>query len=326
MNLTITPIKVEELSALMLEDAVKEGWLYSTYDVDCYFNYPLNRIYAIHVDDELAGCVLLHESLSRVQGSPLRSAGFFLVKEKYRGQRIVGPLLWQNAITASISREMLVCFHAVPRAVNFYERLGFLRTSLVNIFYSLQLKQINKAQLAVIIPLIEKGVLKRITSFHEIDGYTETLFNGASGAGFCDFIHHWVARADAIILAYYEQGVVKGYGVLTVCKQSDKEGETSLCYRVSPLYADSIEIADSLVKALVYDAWQNKAERIELNSLASADSPFASKLADLGFIASGKNYVIANHNHLIDNKAAILDKVFASLPLEYPHEVTGGFD
>ncbi|MFW2570884.1 GNAT family N-acetyltransferase [Legionella sp. 29fVS95] len=326
MNLTINPIKEDELSVLMLEEAAKEGWLYSSYDVDCYFNYPLNRIYAINVDDELAGCVLLHESLSRVQGRPLRSAGFFLVKEKYRGQRVVGPLLWQNAITASISREMLVCFHAVPRAVNFYERLGFLRTSLVNIFYSLQLKQINKAQLATIIPLIENGVLKRIVSFQEIDGYTETLFNGASGAGFFDFIHHWVSRPDAIILAYYEQGVVKGYGVLTVCKQSRKKDENSLCYRVSPLYADSIEIADSLLKALIYYTWQNKVDRIELNSLASLGTAFAHKLADLGFIASGMNYVVANHSHLIDSKAAILDKIFTSLPLEYPHEVTGGFD
>lgn len=323
MDLTINKIKVDDFSALMLEEAYKEGWLYSPYDVDCYFNYPLNQIYAIRVDDELAGCVLLHESLSQVQEKPLRSAGFFLVKEKYRGQKIVGPQLWHNAITASISKDMLVCFHAVPRAVNFYERLGFLRTSLVNIFYSLQLKQVNNTQLTAIIPLIESGVLKKITSAKELDVYTKTLFNGASGAGFCDLIRHWLTRPDAIILAYYEKSIVKGYGVLTVCKQA-KANTAPLCYRLSPLYADTVEIADSLLQALVYYARKNKVKRIELNSLASTGSVFASKLADLGFIASGKNYVIANHSDLIDSKAAILDKIFASLPLEYPHEVAGG--
>lgn len=326
MNLEISPIRKEELSWLMQEEANKEGWLYSEDDVNFYFNYSGNQISAIKVNGELAGCVLLHSSLGNMQGLPIRSAGFFLVIEKFRGQKIVGPHLWQNTITASIDKNMLVCFHSVPRAIGFYEQLGFLKTPLINIFYALNVSKVNHDQLKTIIPIMQEGSLRTIEETHlsDIETYNKKLFTDTSGAGFRDFIHHWLQRPDTITFAYYEQGIVKGYGVLTVCKKMDDTGKITLCYRLSPLYADSVEIAGYILKALVSFSLQKHAQRIELSSLADADTEFAHLLAKIGFTASGKNYVVCNHSDMIDKNSSILNKVFSSLPLEYPHEVIGG--
>lgn len=328
MNLEISPIRKEELSWLMQDEANKEGWLYSEDDVNFYFNYSGNQISAIKINGELAGCVLLHSSLGHMQGMPIRSAGFFLVIEKFRGQKIVGPHLWQHTITASINKSMLVCFHSVPRAVSFYEQLGFLKTPLINIFFALDVNQINHDQLKTIIPLMQEGSLKTIKATHlkDIETYNKKLFTETSGAGFRDFIHHWLQRPDAIIFAYYDQGIVKGYGVLTVCKKIDQDDTITLCYRLSPLYADSVEIAGFILKALVAFALQEHAQRIELSSLAESGTEFAQLLAQIGFTVCGKNYVVCNHSDMIDTNASILNKVFSGLPLEYPHEVIGGTD
>jgi hypothetical protein len=59
MNLSIAKIEKHELTKLFQEDALKEGWMYSQDDVHFYFGYQRNQIFAIKVDDELAGCVLL---------------------------------------------------------------------------------------------------------------------------------------------------------------------------------------------------------------------------------------------------------------------------
>ena len=326
MNLEISTIRKEELSWLMQEEANKEGWLYSEDDVNFYFNYSGNQISAIKVNGELAGCVLLHSSLGNMQGMPIRSAGFFLVIEKFRGQKIVGPYLWQNTITANTNKNMLVCFHSVPRAVGFYEQLGFLKTPLINIFYALDVSKVNHDQLKTIIPIIQEGSLRKIETTHlsDIETYNKKLFTDTSGAGFRDFIHHWLQRSDAIIFAYYEQGIVKGYGVLTVTQKIDQEDTITLCYRLSPLYADSVEIAGFILKALVSFALQEHAQRIELSSLADSGTEFTQLLAQIGFTACGKNYVVSNHSDMIDKNNSILNKVYSSLPLEYPHEVIGG--
>ena len=220
----------------MQEEAKKEGWLYSEEDVNFYFNYSGNQISAIKVNGELAGCVLLHSSLGHMQGMPIRSAGFFLVIEKFRGQKVVGPHLWENAITANTNNNMLVCFHSVPRAVSFYEQLGFLKTPLINIFYALDVNNVNHDQLNTIIPLMQDGSLRKIGATHlsDIELYNKKLFTDTSGAGFRDFIHHWLQRPDAIIFGYYEQGIIKGYGMLAVCQKMNDEGKITLCYRLSP--------------------------------------------------------------------------------------------
>jgi hypothetical protein len=323
MDLSVTKIKKHELSHLMQEEAIKEGWLYSQDDVDFYFENPNNQISAIFVNNELAGCVILHKSPSHVQGKAIRSAGFFLVINKYRSQKIVGPHLWQKGITDGITKDTIVCFHSVPRVVLFYERLGFMKTSLVNLYYLLKMNEHNSEALLGIKSFFEKNIIKKIdkNNLNEIDSYNKSLFCNTSGIGFYEFIHTWSRRPDALTVAYYEKNKVTGYGIATICKKLSANGKKERCFRISPVYANTAEIANHILKALVYLILESKAKQIELYSLASIDTEFGSTLNEIGFSAIGKNYVVCNHPELINPKAEILNNVFCSLPFEYPHEV-----
>jgi hypothetical protein len=327
MRLTKSPIQKEELSQLMQHEAEKEGWLYSAEDVSFYLNYFGEEITALKVDGNLAGCFIMHRSIGRIQGKPICSAGFLLVFKKYRGQKIMGPFLWENFIPTANNEDRFICFHSVPRAVNLYQRLGFSKTGLVNIFYTLNIQNVNRKLVNTAIPLLDQKTLKIIDkdNKNDITKFNKTLFGTESGAGFCDFIQQWQARPDAKAIAYYDKGIIKGYGIATLCKKLDKDGKSAMSYRLSPIYANSDEVAESILKALVHHALENNAQMIQLSSLADLSTPFGQSLTSVGFTAQGKNYVVSNYAGMISKEAPILGKIFASLPLEYAHEVTGGF-
>lgn len=312
MTLNITLITKDELSILLYEEAKKEGWFFSGYDIDFILNYAGNTLYAIKVNNHLAGCILWHTQQNTLSSLHVCSAGLFLVTNGYRGQKLVGPYLWEKTIAANTDNSMIICFNSVASAVGFYERLGFKKTGLVNIAWVANAHQINHKQLESAQPLLTQGIIKIITDDYDVTDYNKALFT-KNGTGLCHFLQEWLKRPDAITLAYYEKGVVQGYGVATLCS------EESQYWRISPLYACTIDIAQALLQGLMLYILKNNGQRIELSSLEGKS--FALFLEQLGFMAIGKDYVVCNHAHLIDIKSPLLNHVFASIPLEYPHEI-----
>jgi ribosomal protein S18 acetylase RimI-like enzyme len=60
-----------------------------------------------------------------------------LVIDKYRSQKI-GSSLWQKAFNDNLPADAVVCFHSVPRAVTYYEKMGYKKTLLTNYYHKLQ--------------------------------------------------------------------------------------------------------------------------------------------------------------------------------------------
>lgn len=322
MNFDIQPITKEELSWFMEQVAQEEGWLYSREDVKFYFNHARNQIHVLRINDELAGCVLVHRSPGCFHGKPILSLGFFIVSKKHRGY--AGPHLVKKALNG-VDESMIVCFHAVPTAATYYEqRLGFIKTPLTDNFYALNSHACNKSTLKSVSPLTETGRVSILDprQYQDIDSYNQHLFPGQNGDGIREFIGNWLQRSDIVVFAYYEQNIVKGYAIMAINKRIEKSAGEELCYRLAPLYADSAEIADAIIKRAVDYAFQTKGYRVELNTLANSDSTFAQTLKSIGFETPGFNYVFSNHSGLFRTDAPILKKVFTSIPLEYPHEVT----
>ena len=322
MKLEISAIQKEELSLLMQEEAFKEGWSYSQEDVDFYYLCPQNFIYAVKVNQNLAGCVILHKSSSNLHRKPVFSAGFFLVLNEYRGQKTVGPYLWHHAITQHISEDSVVCFHAVPRAVDFYERLNFKKTALVDLYLTLKKEQLNDESMEVISQLFDNETLKKYSKNTQVDieKYNNKLFPGDSGRGVREFVQQWLKRPDAIVIAYYRENNLQGYGVVTICKQASEK----ISYRISPLYADTGEVAEAILKGLIKTISEKPFAHIELNTLATSETEFGHLLTEVGFSESGKNIVVCNKPDLISKELPILQHIFCSIPLEYPHEVVSG--
>ncbi|KTD35693.1 GNAT family acetyltransferase [Legionella nautarum] len=313
MDLEVLAITKEELSWLLLHEAEKEGWLFSEEDVDFCFHYPANELSAIKINGELAGCILLQRKLNFPDSPPIASVGLFLILEKYRGQKKLGPFLWNRAISEKTNDQMIICLNSVARAQNFYERLGLMKTSVRRVSYILQSQETNKEALNTVLASIDQGIIKKIDRPLAIDLYNEKLFSSAKV--FCDFIHDWQQRPDALTLAFYEGKEIKGYGIATICKKVNKK----LYYRFSPIYADSVEVAETILKGLIYFTLQAQGRQIELNLLEG--NPFISILENMGFVSADKDYIFCNHRQLIDFNAPMLNKIFSSLPLEYAHEV-----
>lgn len=318
----VSLIRKNDLSKLMEIEAYKIGWVFSHYDVDFYFEYPANKIFSITVDGEVAGCIILHESFGTIRSKKIISVGFFMVIDKFRGKKTIGPYLWAE-ITKIIDSSNFICFNSVPRALSFYEKNGFSKTTLFSTTYILHTNKYNKKQSAMIFNLFETGALHQVNE-KETDGidiYNLNLFPGNSGAGFRHFINKWIKRPDAITVTFSEDGVIKGYGVITICKIFNIEGQVSLYSRISPLYADTPDIALSILQGLIYYGLSEKHERIMLCTLRGPSTAFSSDLVNLGFIENGTDYVVSNHAQAIRDDAEILKKIFSILPLEYPSEV-----
>lgn len=303
MEFNIKKITEAQLSDLMLKESAKEGWLYSQQDVSFYLNFPRNQIYAIKVNNELAGCLIRVDSISYLQNLQVRSAGLFLVKEKFRSNK-VGSYLWDHVFTKEINENSLVCFHSVPRVAQYYHSMGYKKTTLATLVYKSKNTQPDDFS---IIPNI-----KKISSsdFSDIEKYNQDLFPRSSGVGFCEFIQAWIKRPDALTFVYYDNGAVQGYGIATSCQNKN--------YRISPLYANSNEIACEILKAMLHFLKNNT---LYLFSTANSKTTFGTQLNELGFAEIGNNFVVCNRPELINENLTFLKKVFCSIPLEFPPEI-----
>lgn len=321
VNLEICPIQKEELGLLMQEEACKEGWSYSAEDVEFYFNCPQNQICVVKINHRLAGCVILHASSSLIRNKPLYSAGFFLVREQYRGQK-VGSFLWQKAITEKLPEHAFVCFHSVPRAVDYYAKQGFKQTPLTNRCLILESKKMDQLAVGSTQPLWTEGTLRILhgSAKEDINAYTNRQFVGTAGKGFREFIQQWIKRPDAIAIGYYSQDRLQGYGIATFCGyQSNQQS-----YRISPLYAMDTNIAQAILKGLVSILAENGFQHIELNTLVTIETSFAKLLYEMGFREAGKNFVVCNYPDWVTTTIPLLNQIFCSIPLEYPHEAIYG--
>ena len=128
-----------------------------------------------------------------------------MVLDQYRGQKTVGPYLWHHAITTGIGEDSVVCFNAVPRAVEFYERLGFKKTSLVDLYFTLKKEHLNEGAMEIAPQLSDSGTLRVLgkSTQNDIDKYNNKLFLGTAGLGVREFVQQWLKRPDAMVIGYY---------------------------------------------------------------------------------------------------------------------------
>jgi hypothetical protein len=108
--------------------------------------------------------------------------------------------------------------------------------------------------------------------------------------------------------------------VATICNHD--AGQVS--YRISPLYVLKLDIAQAIIKGLVYLLAKKSFIHIELNTLSTGHEAFISFLNTIGFVNAGKNYVVCSNPSWIHPDIKVLKHVFCSIPLEYPHEAIAG--
>lgn len=311
----ISPITKDELKVAMLQWAKEEGWNYTTTDVDTYFSLKASNIFALKVNNQFIGCVIVTVYHFDEKNFNLGSVGLYLVRKDFRGNILndlhetPGSILWQQ-VNQLLQRCTISCLNSVslPKLLNYYERKGFAKSNHTNLhlcsasfFSHPKLQDENNFN----------GLIYFNSSNEEITSYENKLF--ANTAGRKEFLNRWLARPDAIIAAYKDQDI-EGYGVLTAC--GENEGKQIL--RLSPAYANSIDVASKIIFSLLYKAVKNNATQIELY-VPNINGPILEILQSYGFTGLEKDACpLMKTNGNLDTN--ILMRTIALTPLEFPHE------
>jgi Acetyltransferase (GNAT) domain len=321
MNYTISLITKDELRIAMLVWAKEEGWNYSRADVETYFSLNCSNIFALKVEGEFIGCIITTRYHLEEKNFSLGSVGLYLVEKKFRSmilndlQETPGSVLWTkaNELLASCT---LACLNSVtfPRLLKYYKRKGFTESGYTSLHLSshsflnnltLQNENVDKFSRGVNFNARKEAIIS----------YENKLFSNDH----CEreeFVNRWLERPDAIVVVYQDQDNIEGYGVLTVCS----ENEEKKVLRLSPAYADSIDVAAKIIFSLLAQAVKKDAAQIELN-FPSVNNFVLEVLENYGFTASkeGDTYLMTTSQALrLDNN--ILLKTIALSPLEFPHE------
>lgn len=205
---------------IAIEWAAQEGWNPGLQDADCYFAADPDGFLIGFLDDEPIACI------SAVKhGADFGFIGFYIVKPAYRGQGY-GMQLWRAALNRLASRTIgldgVVAqqhnykksgFSLAHRNVRYAGLTGFTARSDVAWF------DLNKQPLA------------------DVLDYDRAFFPTERRA----FLHAWLQQSECLALGVVQNNTLAGYGVIRRCRTG---------YKIGPLFADDLLIADTLFYAL----------------------------------------------------------------------------
>jgi len=226
-ELHIRKMTQEELG-LALSWAAIEGWNPGLHDAKTYFLADPNGFLLAEFDGKAIGCI------SAIKYSPdFAFIGFYLVKPEFRGQGY-GMQLWQAAMSYLSGCNIGLDGVAAQQAN--YQKSGF-QLAYANVRFQGEVDLVNADK-----PNKLKGAVVPLGTVPLSSLFTyENAFFPADRTA---FVQAWVEQDDANALVYVDEGSVQGYGVIRQCQTG---------YKIAPLFADSLEIARSLIAALTAD-------------------------------------------------------------------------
>ncbi len=233
--LTIRPCRREE-SHHVAGLAAAEGWDPGEQDLACYRQADPGGLLLGELDGEPVGCV------SAVRhGSDFGFLGLFIVRADRRGKGY-GSQLWNAAMQRLGGR--CVGLEAVEEEVERYARSGF-RQAFETVRYSWSVGEGSRlgdvTQQAVVGESDRPGLRIRPVSeipWETLETYDRRCFPAWRGR----FLSCWTAAPGGRALAAWDDGRLRGYGVM----RRTRDGN-----RIAPLSADDGDIAAALCCGLI---------------------------------------------------------------------------
>jgi GNAT superfamily N-acetyltransferase len=222
-RLTIRVMERAELD-LAIDWAAAEGWNPGLADAECFQAAdPAGFLMGFDGDEPVASI-----SVVRYSGA-FGFLGLYIVRPGWRG-RGHGYRLWQAGM-AYLEGCTIGLDGVVAQQAN-YARSGFVLAHRNMRFGGTpQIGRPQDERLRVIGPDLVEAVL----------AYDRPFFAGPREA----FLRCWLRPDRRAAIAFVEDGVVKGYGVLRACRTG---------FKIGPLFADGEDEADLLFRALAAEA------------------------------------------------------------------------
>lgn len=229
---------------LALDWAAQEGWNPGLYDATAFYAADPSGFLIAELEEEPIGCI------SSVRYSPrFGFVGLYIVKPKYRGLGY-GMQLWGTALLGLKARlddegSSIGLDGVLERETN-YRQAGF-KTTYSHIRHVCNLAPSDRVPDEVI-PLTD--VPLEAVALYDAENFP---------APRPQFLEPWI-RLSGAAYGVMEGGKLVGYGVLRPCRQG---------FKIGPLFADTLEIADCLFRALTHHS-EEKPVFIDIPDVNSA--------------------------------------------------------
>ncbi|WP_058480609.1 GNAT family N-acetyltransferase [Legionella waltersii] len=205
--------------------AKNEGWNPGLYDAECFYNTDPKGFFAGKLNGKIiaVGSAVLYDK-------HFAFCGFYIVDSQYRDQGY--GIALTNARLAYVGNRN-VGIDGVLNMVDAYAKIGY-RFAHNNARYSIDITQAK---------------VNENSSIHELQSIPFTNLLDYDCQHFpaprSQFLSLWIKQPESKALAYMENGILKGYGVIRKCYQG---------FKVGPLFANSPTIAEQLWQHLVIKA------------------------------------------------------------------------
>lgn len=235
MKINIDNIEIQKLSRLDFDTimvwASNEGWNPGKNDAEVFWNTDPDGFYGCFYKDQLiaGGAVISYNS-------EYGFMGLFIVHSDFRGVGI-GRKLWyarRDILINRLNANSSIGMDGVLAMQPFYERGGF-KIAFRDERYEFNSKEFTFSSL--ITPL-------EINDFKEIVQYDQAFF----GFQRTKFLKGWLFMPDSKAFKFKKDNVVLGYAVI-------RRAQTG--FKIGPLFANNMEIADELFKSCISFAPNN---------------------------------------------------------------------
>jgi GNAT superfamily N-acetyltransferase len=227
-----------------LDWAAQEGWNPGLHDAAAFYAADPSGFLIADLEGELIGCICAVS-----YDAQFGFVGLYIVKPQYRG-RGYGMQLWETALQGLKDRldkegSSIGLDGVLERETN-YRQAGF-KASYRHIRH-------------VYHPLPSEGVPNEVVPLKDVPLETVGLYDAELfPAPRPQFLEPWI-RLSGAAYGVMEGVRLVGYGVLRPCRQG---------FKIGPLFAESLEIADRLFRALIYHS-EGKPVFIDIPDVNSA--------------------------------------------------------
>jgi GNAT superfamily N-acetyltransferase len=207
--------------ALAVDWAAAEGWNPGHQDADCFYQGDRQGFFVGLLDGEpiaTISAVKYNEEFGFI--------GFYIVKPEYRGQGY-GWQIWQRAL--DYLQGCNIGLDGVLAQQANYQKSGF-HLAYRNIRYQGVTGGLSS-------PSPHLVPLEDAMAWEDVLAYDDQCFPAPRE----EFLRTWCHQSGHQAIAYQEDGILRGYGVLRPCRVG---------YKIGPLFADTPEVAEIIFLAL----------------------------------------------------------------------------
>ncbi|MBD1858218.1 MULTISPECIES: GNAT family N-acetyltransferase [Leptolyngbya] len=228
MTLKIRSMTLAEVQ-IALNWAAQEGWNPGLYDAEPFSKADPDGFLLAELDEQPIGCI----SVVRYS-QKFGFIGLYIVQPEWRGKGY-GLKLWQTAWQQFVSRldaDASIGLDGVLAREATYRQAGFVPAYR-------HIRHLHQPDGSAqhpdwVIPLNQLPLA-------EILRYDAELFPASRS----HFLESWLQMPESAAYGVVEQNRLVGYGVIRRCVQG---------FKVCPLFADSLEIAEAILQALIVKA------------------------------------------------------------------------